>query len=183
MSEVSWKKLNLPIDEKELSLLKIGDSVLISGQFYTARDKAHSRICKLVEQGKELPVDFTNSFIFYVGPSPTADGEIVGSAGPTTSYRMDGFTECMLKLGVKGMIGKGKRDRETRDLLSQYGSVYFSSFGGAGAYLAKRIVKSEVVAFDDLGPEAIHLFTVKDFPVVVANDIFGGDIYEQTAKR
>ena len=89
----------------------------------------------------------------------------------------------MLKLGVKGMIGKGKRDRETRDLLSQYGSVYFSSFGGAGAYLAKRIVKSEVVAFDDLGPEAIHLFTVKDFPVVVANDIFGGDIYEQTAKR
>ena len=114
MSEIKWKKINLPIDEKEIGNLKVGDSVLISGEFYTARDKAHARICQLVEEKKELPVDFENSFIFYVGPSPTADGEIVGSAGPTTSYRMDSFSECMLKLGVKGMIGKGKRDQNTR---------------------------------------------------------------------
>ncbi|MCP4136888.1 MAG: TRZ/ATZ family protein [bacterium] len=183
MINTNWKKMGTTFTEEEIGGLRAGDRVLLSGVIYTARDKAHERLCRMQEQNKELPFELKGSILYYVGPSPTPQGKIIGSAGPTTSYRMDPFTETMLKLGVKGMIGKGKRGREVKTLISEYHAVYFSSFGGAGAFLSKRISAAEVVAFDDLGPEAIYKLTVKDFPVIVINDSFGGDLYEDAIRK
>jgi len=184
MNFTAWQKINLPFSEENIKNLKIGDKILLSGQIYTARDKAHERLKKMIENNLELPFRPKNQVIYYVGPSPTPPGEIAGSAGPTTSYRMDPFTEIMLQQGVKGFIGKGKRSLEVRNFLQQYKGIYFSTFGGAAAFLNRSILKKETIAFDDLGPEAIFRFTVKNFPIIVINDIYGGDLYESNiAKR
>ncbi len=178
-----WKHISLPLSEEIIQELRSGDQVYLSGILYTARDKAHARLCAMIDAGESLPFDISGQVLYYVGPSPKPPGEIIGAAGPTTSYRMDPFTEKVLKAGIKGMIGKGKRGTETRELLKQYGAVYFSSFGGAGAYLNRRITGSEVVAFEDLGPEAIYRLEVKDFPAIVINDIQGSDLYENAVKQ
>lgn len=177
-----WKKIDLPLSEEEIRGLKSGDRVHLSGVIYTARDKAHERLCTMIKKGEILPFETAGEILYYVGPSPTPPGQVIGAAGPTTSYRMDPFTETILKAGIRGMIGKGKRSRETRDLLQEFKSVYFSSFGGAGAYLSKHIILCEPVAFEDLGPEAVFRLTVKDFPVIVINDIYGSDLYEDAIK-
>jgi len=183
MKDTLWKKIETPLKADEIKEFRAGDMVLISGVVYTARDKAHERLCRLAEENSELPFDPENQIIYYVGPSPAPPGEIIGSAGPTTSYRMDPFTETILKMGVRGMIGKGKRDEATRKLIAEYGAVYFSSFGGAAAYLNRCIVEAEVVAFQDLGPEAVYRLVVRDFPAVVINDSVGGDLYEHTFQK
>lgn len=163
--------------------MRQGDLFLLSGIIYTARDRAHSLIAEMASRGKFLPLDFTGAVLYFVGPTPAPPGKIIGSAGPTTSTRMDEFTETMLKLGIKGFIGKGKRSYEVRKLLCEYRAVYFVTYGGAGAYLSKRIISSELIAFPELGPEAVYRFEVKDFPVIVANDIFNGDIHENAIRK
>jgi fumarate hydratase subunit beta len=178
-----WRKIETPLREEVIESLASGDRLLLSGVVYTARDQAHGRIRALVERNEKLPVDMSGQIIYYTGPSPAPPGMVIGSAGPTTSARMDSFTDCMLKLGVKGMIGKGKRDHDTRELLAWYGAVYFSTFGGAGAYLAERIREAETVAFGDLGPEAMFRLRVEDFPVIVINDMHGGDLYEDVLRK
>jgi len=179
----AWKKLELPACRDALKDMRCGDMYLLSGVLYTARDKAHQRIAEMVGRGERPPVDLKDRFIYFVGPSPAPQGMVIGAAGPTTSSRMDPFTAVMLEQGVSGFIGKGKRSADTRDLLRRNGAVYFSSFGGAGAYLSKRIITAEVVAFDDLGPEAIFRLEVSDFPVIVVNDTFGGDLYELSLQQ
>ncbi len=175
---MEWKKITAPLDQKTIESLRCGDPCLITGKILTARDKAHERIRQMVENGEPLPFNPDGELIYYVGPTPAKEGTVIGAAGPTTSSRMDPFSGMILSLGIKGMIGKGRRDRNTRDLLVKHKAVYFSSIGGAGAYLSKRIIKSRVVAFEDLGPEAIFEFYVENFPAVVAIDIYGDDIYE-----
>ncbi|PKL41180.1 MAG: fumarate hydratase [Spirochaetae bacterium HGW-Spirochaetae-1] len=179
----TWKRISTPLSYDDVSLMHSGDRFLLSGIVYTARDRAHERLRYMVAEGKELPFMPAGQVLYYVGPSPQPRGRIIGAAGPTTSYRMDPFTEVMLKTGIRGMIGKGKRDEKTRSLLQQYGGVYFSSYGGAGAYLAKRITEARVIAFEDLGPEAIYELRVLDFPVIVINDIYGGDLYEDAIRK
>jgi len=175
-----WKKINLPLNDSTIEELRAGDMVLLSGTVYTARDKAHQRLQQLHSEGKALPFDGKNQIIYYVGPSPAPEGRVIGSAGPTTSYRMDPFSDFILSLGVKGLIGKGKRNQDTRDLLKKHKAIYFSSFGGAAAYLSERITSLELIAFEDLGPEAVYKLTVADFPVIVINDIIGNDLYENS---
>ena len=183
MNFSDWKRIKLPLTDETIAALRAGDRMLLSGRLYTARDKAHERLADLYKKGEPLPFDPQGEVLYYVGPSPTPPGYIIGSAGPTTSYRMDPFTEPILKMGIRGMIGKGKRGTETRALLKQYGAVYFSSFGGAAAFLSGRIRSCRVLAFDDLGPEAIHVLEVEDFPVVVINDVEGSDLYENALQR
>lgn len=175
---MEWKKIRLPLTADVIRDLRRGDMCLLSGRLLTARDKAHQRISNMVASGAELPFSIAGETIYYVGPTPAAPGRIIGAAGPTTSSRMDPFTATMLGLGVKGMIGKGKRDSYTKELIKKYCAVYFSSIGGAGAYLGKRITASRVIAFDDLAAEAVYELEVADFPVIVACDMYGGDIYE-----
>jgi len=177
-----WRKIETPLSEEVIESLASGDRLLLSGVVYTARDQAHRRLRAIAERNEKPPVDLTGQVIYYMGPSPAPPGMAMGSAGPTTSARMDPFTEPMLKFGVKGMIGKGKRDRNTRELMGWYCAVYFATFGGAGAYLSVRILESEVVAFEDLGPEAMFRLRVEDFPVIVVNDIHGGDLYEDVLR-
>lgn len=177
-----WIDISLPLADEVIGKLKSGDHLHLSGVIYTARDKAHERLCAMIERGEKLPFDTEGQVLYYVGPSPTPPGKIIGAAGPTTSYRMDAFTETILKAGIRGMVGKGRRDAETRRLLKQYRALYLSSFGGAGAYLSRCITACEVVAFEDLGPEAIHRLTVEKFPAIVINDINGSDLYEIAAQ-
>ncbi|PKM79427.1 MAG: fumarate hydratase [Firmicutes bacterium HGW-Firmicutes-13] len=172
------KTINLPIKEEVMGTLNSGDRVLINGIVYTARDAAHKRLVSLLEEGKKLPVDLKGQIIYYTGPSPVKPGRITGSAGPTTSIRMDPYTVPLLKYGVKGFIGKGKRSKEIREALKEYKALYFAAVGGAGALLAQKIVSVELMAYADLGPEAIYRLEVKDFPVVVINDLKGSDLYE-----
>ncbi len=171
------KKITSPFDKETLEDLQIGDEVLISGTIYTMRDAAHARIFEMYKSGKKLPIDFNNQVIYYCGPTPAREGNIIGSCGPTTSSRMDKYTPLMLKLGVKGMIGKGERSVEVKDAIKKYGAVYFSALGGLGAEYARSIVKSELAAFEDLGPEAIYKLEVEDFYAVVVNDTKGADLY------
>lgn len=180
---MNWKHLQLPLDDRSIEALRAGDLLLLSGIIYTARDRAHKQLVEMSVRGESLPLDFTGTVLYFVGPTPTPPGRVIGSAGPTTSSRMDSFTETMLKLGVKGFIGKGRRSAEVRKLLCDYHAVYFATYGGAGAYLSKRILQSELIAFPELGPEAIYRFEVKDFPVVVANDIHNGDIHENAIRK
>lgn len=180
---MNWKHLQLPLTESATESLRQGDLVLLSGVIYTARDRAHKLIAEMVARGETLPLDFAGAVVYYAGPTPAPPGKVIGSAGPTTSSRMDPFTETMLKLGVKGFIGKGTRSEEVRKLLCNYRAVYFATYGGAGAYLAKRIISSELIAFPELGPEAIYRFEVKDFPVIVANDIYNGDLHEHALRK
>lgn len=180
---MDWKRITTPLDDRAIASLRCGDPCLITGRILTARDKAHERIRQMVEKGEPLPFDLRGELLYYVGPTPAKAGMVIGAAGPTTSSRMDPFSEMILSLGVKGMIGKGKRDQKTRDLLVRYKGVYFSSIGGAGAYLSKRIKSSRVIAFEDLGPEAVFELFVEEFPAVVAIDIYGKDIYENRIRQ
>ena len=175
-------KITAPLTREKARELKAGDSVLISGVIYTARDAAHKRLCELVAQGKELPIDIKDSVIYFVGPTPAKPGEVIGSAGPTTSYRMDAYSPTLIGLGQTGMIGKGKRGPEVIEAMKEHGAVYFGAIGGLGALLSKCIKKAEIVAYEDLGAEAIRRLEVEDFPVVVIIDSEGNNLYE-TGRR
>lgn len=176
-------RLTVPLEDSEIENLHAGDSVLLSGVVYTARDAAHARLVELIEQGKPLPIDLAGQVIYYVGPTPAKPGDVIGSAGPTTSGRMDSFTPMLIAAGLKGMIGKGQRNNAVRDAIVEHKAVYFAATGGAAALLAKRIVSCEVVAYEDLGCEAIHRLEVKDLPVIVINDCHGGDFYVENQAR
>ncbi len=170
--------IQAPLSREEARKLKAGDSCLLSGVIYTARDAAHKRLCDLVAKGGELPLDIKDAVIYFVGPTPAKPGQVIGSAGPTTSYRMDAYSPTLIGLGQTGMIGKGKRGPEVIDAMKKHGAVYFGAIGGAGALLAKCIKKAEVIAYDDLGAEAIRRLEVEDFPVVVIIDSEGNNLYE-----
>ena len=167
-----------PLSREDARKLKSGDSVLLTGVIYTARDAAHKRLCELVDQGKQLPMDVKDSVIYFVGPTPARPGQAIGSAGPTTSYRMDAYSPTMIAQGQTGMIGKGKRNPEVIAAMKEHGAVYFGAIGGCGALLSKCIKKAEVVAYDDLGAEAIRRLEVEDFPVIVIIDSEGNNLYE-----
>ncbi|MGI6684730.1 MAG: Fe-S-containing hydro-lyase [Bacillota bacterium] len=176
--------LTTPITDADLEKLKIGDQVLISGVVYTGRDAAHKRLVDLIDQGEELPLDLKGQVIYYVGPAPAKPGQVIGSAGPTTSYRMDAYAPVLMeKKGLKGMIGKGLRNTKVKEAMVNYKAVYFGATGGAGALLAKCIKSSEVIAYPELGPEAIRKLVVEDLPLTVINDIYGGDLYEEGVKK
>jgi len=170
--------LTTPLTAEDTKQLKAGDTVLLNGTIYTARDAAHKRLVELLEKGEELPFDLEGSVIYFVGPTPPKPGDPIGSAGPTTSYRMDSYSPTMLKHGSKGMIGKGKRDQAVKDACVAYDGIYFGATGGAGALLGKKITSAEVIAYPELGPEAVRKITVKDFPVTVINDTYGNDLYQ-----
>ena len=172
------KSLNVPLTQQEKEELKNGDFVYLTGTIYTARDAAHKRMFECIERGEELPIDIKGQFIYYMGPSPAREGRPIGSAGPTTSGRMDKYTPKLLELGLGGMIGKGKRMPEVLNAIKENKSIYFAAIGGAGALLSKAIIKSEVVAYDDLGTEAIRKLEVKDFPVIVVADSTGTMLYK-----
>lgn len=176
-------RISTPLTEEVVEQLHIGDRVLLSGVVYTGRDLAHKRLVDAVEKGESLPIELEGQVIYYVGPAPAKPGQVIGSAGPTTSYRMDPYTIPLLKLGLKGMIGKGNRTPEIREACKLYKAIYFQAVGGAGALLAKRIKHAEIIAYEDLGPEAIRKLLVQDLPLIVANDIYGGDIFEQGIKK
>ena len=170
--------ITTPLTREKVATLKSGDSVLITGVIYTARDAAHKRLCELVAQGKELPMDVKDSIIYFVGPTPTRPGEAIGSAGPTTSYRMDAYSPILIAEGQTGMIGKGKRSPEVVAAMKEHGAVYFGAIGGCGALLSNCIKKAEVIAYEDLGAEAIRRLEVEDFPVIVIIDSEGNNLYE-----
>lgn len=177
------KTLTTPLTAEDLKDLKAGDDVYITGYVYTARDAAHERLVKLLDEGKELPFDPEGAVIYYVGPAPAKPGNPIGSAGPTTSYRMDSYTPQMLDAGLKGMIGKGKRDQEVKDSIVKNGATYFAAIGGAAALIAKAVKSAEVIAYEDLGAEAVRKLYVEDFPVTVINDAHGNDLYQQGRKE
>lgn len=177
------KKISAPIIDEIAKELKAGDYVYITGTIYTARDAAHKRMSEALEKGKELPIELENNIIYYMGPSPAREGRVIGSAGPTTASRMDKYTPNLLDLGLKAMIGKGKRSKEVIEAIKRNSCVYFAAVGGAGAILSKCIKKSEVVAYDDLGTEAIRKLYVEDFPVIVVIDSDGNNLYETAIKE
>jgi fumarate hydratase subunit beta len=176
---MKYKNIHTPFDNKTIEGLKPGDMVLISGEVYTARDVAHQKLTKLIAENKPLPFNLEGNVIYYVGPSPAKPGSIIGSAGPTTSYRMDPYTPILLKHGLKGMIGKGKRSKEVIKSIKKNKAVYFAAVGGAGAFLSKKIVRCELVAYPEIEPESIYKLEVKDFPAVVINDMCGNDLYDK----
>ena len=175
------KTLNIksPLDEETIKNLKAGDQVASTGVIYTARDAAHKRLVETLDKGEKLPFDITNQIVYYMGPSPAKPGQVIGSAGPTTSGRMDSYAPRLMSIGLKGMIGKGNRSQAVKDAIKKYKAVYFAAIGGAGALISKSIKKAEVIAYDDLGAEAIRRLEVEDFPATVINDIDGNDLYEQ----
>jgi fumarate hydratase subunit beta len=173
------KKITSPFNDKTIADLKAGDQVLISGIMYVGRDAAHKRLVETLNKGDKLPFDVKGQVIYYMGPSPTKPGKVIGSSGPTTSGRMDAYTPRMLEAGLKGMVGKGLRTKDVKDAIKKYKAVYLASVGGAAALIAKRIVKSEIIAYEELGPEALLRIEVKDFPAIVINDMYGGDLYEE----
>ena len=175
--------ITAPISEKDTVKLHSGDYVYISGTIYTARDAAHKRMQEALERGEELPVDMKDNIIYYMGPSPAREGRPIGSAGPTTASRMDKYAPKLLDMGLKGMIGKGKRSQEVTDAIVRNKAVYFAAVGGAGALLSKSIIASEVIAYDDLGTEAIRKLTVKNFPVIVVIDSEGTNLYESVVSK
>ena len=175
-------KLTAPLSQEEARKLRAGDSVLLSGVIYTARDAAHKRLCELVAEGKELPFPVKDSIVYFVGPTPAKEGQAIGSAGPTTSYRMDAYSPTLIAQGQTGMIGKGKRGPEVVAAMKEHGAVYFGAIGGCGALLSNCIKKAEIVCYEDLGAEAIRRLEVEDFPVVVIIDSLGNNLYEQGRK-
>jgi fumarate hydratase subunit beta len=181
MAEV--KKITTPLIDKVLADLHIGDKLFITGVIYTGRDAAHKRLIDLIDQGKELPFDIKGQIIYFVGPAPAKPGRPIGSAGPTTSYRMDAYSPKLIERGLKGMIGKGMRSQEVKAAMVKYKAVYLGATGGAGALIAKSIKKSDIIAYEDLGPEAIRRLEVEAFPAVVINDIYGKDLYEDGVRR
>lgn len=183
MSAEEIKTITPPMTDEDVMNLKIGDKVNITGIIYAARDAAHKRLVELIDQGKELPIDIKGQIIYYVGPSPPKPGQVIGSAGPTTSSRMDAYAPKVLEHGLKGMIGKGTRSKSVLDAMQKYKGIYFIAVGGAAALLSKRIKEAKVVAYEELGPEAIRLLKVDKFPVVVANDAHGGNLYKEGMKE
>ena len=171
------RHIELPLKDEDIEQLHIGDYCYLSGVVYTARDAAHKRMYEALENNEKLPIDISGQVIYYMGPSPAREGRVIGSAGPTTATRMDKYAPRLLDLGQKGMIGKGKRSQEVIDALIRNKAVYFAAVGGAGALLSRCITSSEVVAYDDLGTEAIRRLEIKDFPVIVAADCYGNKIY------
>jgi len=176
-------RITTPVSDEDIAKLRAGDKVFISGYILTGRDAAHKRLIDLIKEGKELPVDVRGQLIYYVGPTPARPGKPIGSAGPTTSYRMDSYAPTLHALGLKGSIGKGQRSKEVKEALKKHKAVYLASSGGTGALISKSIVASEVVAYPELGPEAINRLKVKDFPCIVINDMYGGDLYEEGKKK
>ena len=174
--------ITTPITDDAVKALKVGDAVAISGTIYTARDVAHKRLCDLIASGKDLPVDLGGAVIYFVGPTPAPPGRVIGSAGPTTSSRMDPFSPTLLDIGLKGMIGKGYRSQSLRDSLQKNNAVHFAAIGGAGALLSRYIISAETVAYEDLGTEAIRKLKVENFPVIVAYDSHGNSIYQRDKK-
>lgn len=170
-------KLTTPLKDEDILKLKTGDKVLLSGKIYTARDAAHKKLLTDLKAGKDAPFELQGSVIYYVGPSPAPPGRPIGSAGPTTSYRMDTYAPTLHSMGVKASIGKGKRGYSVKDALKEHKGVYFGATGGAGALLSQRIVSARVLAYEDLGPEAIRELEVTDFPLLVVNDSYGGELY------
>jgi len=177
------KRIELPLTEEKVMELRAGDEVLLNGVIYVARDQAHRRMIEAIDKGEELPFDIRGQVIYYMGPSPARPGQVIGSAGPTTSGRMDRYTPKLLEMGLKGMIGKGMRSKEVKEAIKKYKAVYFAAIGGAGALISKSIKSSEVIAYEDLGPEAVRKLYVEDFPVVVINDAYGGDLYEEGKEK
>jgi fumarate hydratase subunit beta len=173
------RRIDLPLTDEVIASLRAGDEVLLTGVMYVARDAAHKRMVEALDRGQTLPFDIKGQVIYYMGPTPARPGQAIGSAGPTTSGRLDAYTPRLLAEGLKGMIGKGMRSRSVREALVSRRAVYFGAIGGAGALLSRTIRKSEVVAYEDLGAEAVRRLEVEDFPAVVVNDVYGGDLYEQ----
>jgi fumarate hydratase subunit beta len=172
------KKINLPLTDDVIEELRCGDSVLLTGVMYVARDAAHRRMVESIDNGEPLPFDIRGQIIYYMGPSPAPPGKVIGSAGPTTSGRMDKYTPKLIERGLKGMIGKGMRSQSVKEAILKFKAVYFGAVGGAGAVISRSIKKSEIVAYDDLGAEAVRKIEVEDFPAIVVNDIHGADLYE-----
>lgn len=170
-------KLTTPLTYDKIKDLRAGDSVTITGTIYTGRDAAHKRMCAALDEGKPLPFDIDGAVIYYVGPCPCADDKVIGSCGPTTSYRMDAYAPRLIRMGLRGMIGKGARNDEVKAAITDCGAVYFGAIGGAGALLAHHVVSSEIIAYEDLGTEAVRRLEVKDFPVTVVIDTKGNDLY------
>lgn len=177
------KKVTTPLTDEAVKDLKSGDGVLISGVIYSARDAAHKKLVELIKEGKELPFDLKGSVIYYVGPAPAPPGYAIGSAGPTTSYRMDPYAPLLIEHGMKGMIGKGQRGPAVLDAMSKHGAVYFAAVGGAAALIARSIKKAEVIAYPELGAEAIRRMEVSDFPCIVANDSRGGNLFVEGPEK
>ena len=177
------RHIQTPLKKEDIENLNSGDYVYITGTVYVARDAAHKRMDDLLKEGKELPIDLKDNIIYYMGPSPAREGRPIGSAGPTTASRMDKYAPKLLDLGLKGMIGKGKRTEQVKDAIVRNGCVYFAAVGGAGALLSKAIASSEIVAYEDLGAEAIRKLEVKDFPVIVVIDKNGDNLYESAIKE
>ena len=175
--------LTTPLSDEDVKKLKAGDTVKLTGTIYTARDAAHARLVDLLDEGKELPIPLEGQIIYYVGPSPTPPGKPIGSAGPTTSYRMDPYAPALLDQGLKGMIGKGARNDAVVEAMKRNTAVYFAATGGAAALISRSITSAEIVAYEDLGAEAIRKLTVDGFPVIVAQDCTGGNVYEEGQKK
>ena len=176
-------RLKTPLSDADVMKLKAGDRVLISGAIYTGRDAAHKRLIDLLKEGKTLPFDIQGQVIYYVGPTPSKPGRAFGSAGPTTSYRMDAYAPSLIERGLKGMIGKGMRNDAVKEAMKKHKAIYFAATGGAGALLGKRVKKAELVAYEDLGPEAIRRLEVEDFPAIVVNDVQGNDLYIEGERK
>lgn len=177
---MSLHRISTPLTKDAIEKLKIGDEVLLSGTIFTARDMAHKRLIEMMAKGRKLPIDLSSSVIYYAGPTPASPGWAIGSCGPTTSSRMDPFTSALFKRGLVATIGKGTRSHEVRETIKKRGCIYFLAVGGAGAFLATKVVSAKAVAFKDLGPEAIYRLEVKDFPLIVGIDAKGNDIYDST---
>ena len=177
------KHSTVPLTEEAAASLHVGDYIYLTGTVYTARDAAHKRMCEALEKNEKLPLEVKGNVIYYMGPSPARDGRVIGSAGPTTASRMDKYTPALLDMGLRGMIGKGRRNQEVKDAVVRNGAVYFAAVGGAGALLSRAIISSEVIAYDDLGTEAIRKMEVKDFPVIVVLDAQGNDLYETAVQQ
>lgn len=177
------RHITVPLTDETAAELCAGDYVFLTGTIYTARDAAHKRMYEAMEAGEELPVEMKNNVIYYMGPSPARTGRAIGSAGPTTASRMDKYAPALLDRGLKGMIGKGKRTQEVKEAIVRNGAVYFAAVGGAGALLSWAIVASEVIAYDDLGTEAVRKLTVQDFPVIVVMDARGNNLYETAIRQ
>ncbi|NLT95966.1 MAG: Fe-S-containing hydro-lyase [Clostridia bacterium] len=172
------KKVTTPLTKEKIAHLKAGDSVLLTGVIYTGRDAAHKNLVNALKEGKELPVDLKDQIIYYVGPTPAKPGQVIGSCGPTTSGRMDAYAPALIGLGLRGMIGKGPRNEKVIAAMKEHGAVYFAAIGGAGALIARSVKKAEIVAYPELGPEAIYRLEVEDFPCIVAIDSEGNNLYE-----
>ena len=177
------KRVSAPLTDNVVQDLRAGDEVLISGVIYAARDAAHKRMVDLLSKGERLPFDIEGQIVYYAGPTPTRPGEVIGSAGPTTSYRMDPYAPLLIQHGLKGMIGKGQRTEPVVEAMKKFKAVYFAAVGGAGALIARAVKSNKIVAYEELGPEAVRMLEVADFPVIVAQDCYGGDLFVEGVKK